>query len=124
MSVETSFKLRVKEHLNGHRGELVGKSLMNYEPMSKEEQIAQIKGELRAALLCAHKYPKGTSYGTMARHAIRYLGHEIFNLVRSTDKMRDILYEAVGNHSKRGMLLHIADVAWDGIGEGNRRWWC
>ena len=59
------------------------------------------------------------------RQAIRRIGQHVYGITGSTDGMRDVLERVAAMDPKReGYRATIMDHAWDGIGEGEDRWWC
>jgi hypothetical protein len=62
--------------------------------------------------------------GTACRAEIRRIGVELFRLTGSTGAMRKVAERvAERDPSKEGRRASIIDSAWNGIGEGNNRWW-
>lgn len=59
------------------------------------------------------------------RQAIRRLGQHVFDTVGSVGGMRDVLERvAEMDPSRDAYRANIMDHAWDGVGEGEQRWWC
>lgn len=58
------------------------------------------------------------------RAALKETGRDMFKVVGSTDAMLDALHRVADrdpvNAGRRGAIM---DSAWNGLGEGNDRWW-
>jgi hypothetical protein len=62
--------------------------------------------------------------GAACHHAIRRLGEHLYDLTRNTDSMSDVLERVADRDPSRYSLrATIMDKSWNGIGEGQARWW-
>ncbi len=62
--------------------------------------------------------------GAACRHSIRRLGEHLYQLARDTDTMSDVLERVADRDPSRYSLrATILDRSWNGIGEGQDRWW-
>jgi hypothetical protein len=60
------------------------------------------------------------------RRQMRWIGQQLFTVLGSTDAMREIAEEVANEpgHGGWGYKITVMDKNWDGVGEGNDRWWC
>ncbi len=62
--------------------------------------------------------------GAACRHSIRRLGEHLYEIARDTDTMSDVLERVADRDPSRYSLrATILDRSWNGIGEGQDRWW-
>jgi hypothetical protein len=62
--------------------------------------------------------------GAACRHSIRRLGELLYDITKSTDVMSDVLERVADRDPSRYSLrATILDKSWNGIGEGQDRWW-
>jgi hypothetical protein len=58
------------------------------------------------------------------RHSIRRLGEHLYELARDTDTMSDVLERVADRDPSRySARATIIDKSWNGVGEGQDRWW-
>jgi hypothetical protein len=62
--------------------------------------------------------------GTACRYAIKRLGQHLYNQTKNTDEMAKVL-DRVADRNPRysGLRATIMDKWWEGVGEGEDRWW-
>lgn len=62
--------------------------------------------------------------GEACREAVRNFGERLFDVLGSTDAMRDVLNRvAEMDPARAGRRASILDHGWDGIGSNADRWW-
>ena len=55
---------------------------------------------------------------------MKHLGKRLYAVVGSTDAMREVCEEVANYNPKRwGTRTDIMDKNWNGVGDGNDRWW-
>jgi hypothetical protein len=58
------------------------------------------------------------------RYAIKRLGQHLYTVAKSTDVMAEVLNRVAERDPKdSGLRADIMDKWWEGIGEGEDRWW-